>query len=176
MGVETTTAFAKATLFILTSGLLAWRTRSSLRNLRGYGLYRLLAWEAILALFLLNVNFWFAEPWCPRQLCSWALLLISPVMAVAGLLALRTGARRDDGLIAEGIYRYIRHPLYSSLLFLAWGIFLKRVSWIGGLLGMTATLAAYIAARKEEVENIGRFGEAYRRYMEQTKMFIPFLC
>ncbi|MCK7540462.1 MAG: hypothetical protein MZV63_61010 [Marinilabiliales bacterium] len=29
-------------------------------------------------------------------------------------------------LVTSGIYRYIRHPMYSSLLLLAWGIWLKQ--------------------------------------------------
>jgi protein-S-isoprenylcysteine O-methyltransferase Ste14 len=42
-------------------------------------------------------------------------------------------------LVTTGAYRYIRHPLYSSLLFLAWGIFFKAPSWPGGLLALAAT-------------------------------------
>jgi protein-S-isoprenylcysteine O-methyltransferase Ste14 len=33
----------------------------------------------------------------------------------------------------------------------------------------------YAAARVEERENIGRFGEEYRQYMKKSRMFIPFL-
>jgi protein-S-isoprenylcysteine O-methyltransferase Ste14 len=78
-------------------------------------------------------------------------------------------------LVTTGVYCYIRHPLYSSLLFLAWGIFFKTPSWLGGLLALTATLCLAATARVEEAENLRFFGDAYRKYMKQTKMFIPFL-
>lgn len=65
--------------------------------------------------------------------------------------------------------------MYSSLLFLAWGIFFKAPSWLGGLLALAATLFLVATSRVEEAENLRFFGEAYREYMKQTKMFIPFL-
>ena len=39
------------------------------------------------------------------------------------------------------MYGYIRHPFYSSLLFLVWGILLKQVSWFGAALAVAATPA-----------------------------------
>ena len=94
-------------------------------------------------------------------------------------------ARRDDvplvafekttTLITSGAYRYIRHPLYSSLLFLAWGIYFKDPSGLGGLLALAATLFLVATARVEEAENLAFFGEQYREYMGRTKMFVPFL-
>ena len=82
---------------------------------------------------------------------------------------------KTTALVTVGIYRYIRHPLYSSLLFLAWGIFFKDPSWPGGLLAVVATLFLVATARVEEAENVRFFGEEYKEYMKQTKMFIPFL-
>jgi protein-S-isoprenylcysteine O-methyltransferase Ste14 len=47
--------------------------------------------------------------------------------------------QQDHQLITSGPYQYIRHPLYSSLLLLAWGIFFKAPSWTGGALVAVAT-------------------------------------
>jgi protein-S-isoprenylcysteine O-methyltransferase Ste14 len=82
---------------------------------------------------------------------------------------------KTTALVTTGAYSYIRHPLYSSLLFLAWGIFFKDPSWLGGLLALGATLFLVATARVEEAENLRFFGEAYREYMKQTGMFVPFL-
>jgi protein-S-isoprenylcysteine O-methyltransferase Ste14 len=58
----------------------------------------------------------------------------------------------------------------------AWlGAFLKHPSLLGVGLGAIATLALYLTARVEEVENLEQFGEEYAKYMKQTKMFIPFV-
>ena len=82
---------------------------------------------------------------------------------------------KTTALVTVGAYRYIRHPLYSSLLFLAWGIFFKDPSWAGGLLAMAASLFLVVTARAEEAEDRRYFGETYQKYMQETKMFIPFL-
>ena len=49
------------------------------------------------------------------------------------------GVEKTSQLVTGGAYRYIRHPMYSSLLFLGWGIFFKLPSLIGGILVVTAT-------------------------------------
>lgn len=78
-------------------------------------------------------------------------------------------------LVTTGIYRYIRHPMYSSLLFLAWGALLKSVT--PGTLTLTgiATLTLVVTAKVEEAEDLVRFGEEYRNYMLRTRLFVPFL-
>jgi protein-S-isoprenylcysteine O-methyltransferase Ste14 len=179
--------------FVILSAALAYVSRDSLRAPRSHGFYRFFAWECILALFFLNfvnVRQWFADPFSVRQVISWFLLMGSIVPAVCGVTALRTqgkpDARRSDDapliwiektthLVTNGAFRYIRHPLYSSLLLLAWGVFLKHPSLVGGgvVLGATAFLLA--TAKVEEAENIRYFGAAYRAYMQYTKMFIPFV-
>lgn len=176
-------------VFLWVTAWLAYVSRASLLVPRSHGFYRFLAWEAILALALLNVDGWFREPFSWHQLISWFLLMASLLLVIYGALLLRhvgrPSSQRDDlplflfekttNLVTVGAYRYIRHPMYSSLLFLAWGIFFKAPSWIGGLLALASTLSLVIAARMEEVENVHFFGDVYREYMKRTKMFIPFL-
>ena len=78
-------------------------------------------------------------------------------------------------LVTVGAYHYIRHPMYSSLLFAAWGLFFKAPSWAGASLALAASLLLVVAARIEEAEDLRYFGAAYQEYMEKTKRFIPFL-
>jgi protein-S-isoprenylcysteine O-methyltransferase Ste14 len=78
-------------------------------------------------------------------------------------------------LIDVGIYKYIRHPIYSSLLFLTWGILLKNISLVSLLVAMLSTVFLYLTAIYEEKECIIFFGDKYREYMKQTKRFIPFV-
>ena len=78
-------------------------------------------------------------------------------------------------LVTVGAYRYIRHPLYSSLLFLAWGAFFKNPSWVGIPLVLLAAFFLTMTAKVEETENVRYFGITYQNYMKNTKMFIPFL-
>jgi protein-S-isoprenylcysteine O-methyltransferase Ste14 len=85
------------------------------------------------------------------------------------------GIEKTSTLVNTGIYHYIRHPFYSSLLFLGWGIFLKNLTWLGLLLALMNTILLCITARREETENIDFLGESYQFFMQETKMFIPFL-
>ena len=85
------------------------------------------------------------------------------------------GIEKTTKLVTEGIYAHIRHPLYCSLLFLAWGAFFKHPSWAGGCIASVATLFLYITGKIEEIENLKFFGESYREYIRQSKMFIPFI-
>ncbi len=180
---------SKLIVFALASAGLVYASGASLRAPRSHGFYRFFAWEFILILILLNLEVWFRSPFSIHQVASWILLLISAYLAVHGAYLLHTGGipdkKRDDATIAGfekttalvtiGPYKYIRHPLYSSLLLLAWGVFFKDISPLSSMLVLAATLFLVVAAKIEEVENIRFFGPPYLSYMENTKMFIPFL-
>ena len=84
------------------------------------------------------------------------------------------GIEKTTRLVTTGIFKYIRHPLYSSLLLLAWGVFFKNPSWAACGLAVGATAFLLATARTEEAENVRYFGSAYQAYMRQTKMFIPY--
>jgi len=165
---------------------LSWR---SLHNPKSHGFYRFFVFEGILILFLLNAPFWFRAPLSLPQLASLTLLFASLYFVAKGvsLLKQRGGYRRRQTnpenlpfentaqLVTVGIYRYIRHPMYSSLLLLAWGIFLKRVTPLSWAMVAVTTVLVVVAALVEEKENIAFFGEPYRRYMKRTKRFMPFI-
>ena len=179
----------KSAVFFLATAGLVYVSRASLRQPRSHGFYRFFAWEAIVALALLNIEAWFRDPLSWHQIISWVLLVVSGVLVIHGVQLLRTigkqDSRRNDSpmlkfekttaLVTTGAYRYIRHPLYSSLLFLAWGIFFKSPSWLGGGLVLAATLFLVATAKVEEAEDVRFFGPAYREYITQTRMFIPYL-
>ena len=183
------TVWYKVLLFVLASGGIVWVSRASLHDARTHGFYRFFAWEAILILFLLNVEYWFVDPFGLRQLGAWLFLIVSLILIIQGVRLFRRqgklnpnrtdpalmGIEKTTELVTTGLYRYIRHPFYSSLLFLVWGILLKQVSWVGALLAVVTTILLVVTARKEEQENIAYFGETYRAYMRQTKMFVPFI-
>lgn len=180
----------KLILFSLISLPIIYISRLSLRQPNSHGFYRFFAWETILVLFLLNMDFWFRDPFVWHQIISWTLLFASLVPLGFGVQGLRargqpTVKREGDPsllafekttqLVTSGIYHYIRHPLYSSLLLLAWGIFFKLPSWPSLAIAAVATVFLFATAQADENECIQFFGEEYRAYMKQTKRFIPFL-
>ena len=140
-------------------------------------------------LFVLNVQYWIIDPFSLRQIIAWSLLILSLVPIFLGVRSFRKSGRIDPAradptlvgiektteLVTTGIYSHIRHPFYSSLLFLTWGIFFKQISWVSIVLAISITILLVITAQKEESENIAFFGEKYQDYMEETKMFIPYI-
>jgi protein-S-isoprenylcysteine O-methyltransferase Ste14 len=179
----------KIIIFVLASAGIIWVSIPSLRDSRSHGFYRFFAWETILVVFLLNVNYWFVEPFSLHQLIAWPLLVISLILIIHAVWLFRVtgqidkqredpslvGIEKTTQLVTRGAYRYIRHPFYSSLLFLAWGIFFKHPSWAGGAMALVATVFLSITAKIEEAENIQFFGSEYQSYMQKTKMFIPYI-
>jgi len=175
-------------LFAFLSLPIMWVSRRSLRHPRSHGFSRFFAFESILALMVLNAPHWFAHPLAIWQLLSWVLLSTSLALVVWGFLNLRgqggfsptaetstTFAWENTGrLVTTGIYRHVRHPMYSSLLFLAWGAVLKAVSPVTLGLGAVASLALAATAKAEEAENVTRFGQEYKDYMARTRCFVPF--
>ena len=168
-----------AAFIVLSSGLL-YISRTSLRRPGSHGFYRFFAWECILGLFLLNVDAWFHNPLRWNQLISWFLLFASLIPLFYGVRTLVGGGKPNaerEGqpellafekttlLVTSGIYAYIRHPLYSSLLLLAWGIFFKVPGLPGGLAAAASTILLIATARADEAECLGFFGEEYQAYM-----------
>ena len=73
------------------------------------------------------------------------------------------------------VYRFIRHPLFCSLLLLTWGIACKDLHLGTLVLALLASALLYLAARRDEAECLAYFGEDYRAYMGRSRMFIPWL-
>jgi len=171
----------KLVIFAIVSGGIIFVSWTSFRNPRSHGFYRFFAFESTLVLILLNLDNWLRDPFSIHQIVSWLLLFVSIVLVAHGIYLLRVVGRPKSGiestttLVMVGAYKYIRHPLYSSLLFLAWGVFFKDVSLLGGILTSVATAFLIVTAKMEEAENIQKFGVEYAAYMKTTRMFIPFL-
>lgn len=176
--------------FLILSACVIFISRGSLRVPRSHGFYRFFAWEFILALVLLNLDAWFADPWSWHQIISWLLLLTSLFPLGLGVSTLikqgkSTGKRigepqllafeKTSTLVTSGIYHYIRHPMYSSLLLFAWGAYFKAPLSLGILLVVGATWALFATARADEAECVRFFGVPYLEYMIKTRRFIPYL-
>ena len=162
-------------------GFFAW-SWPFLHNPRSHGFFRFFAFESIVALILLNVAQWFQNPLGAHQIVSWVLLGVSLVMAIAGFYLLsKVGKPKDYNiedtttLVTVGAYRYIRHPLYSSIFFMGWGVFFKNPSIFGIILVVATSTFITATAKVEERENVLKFGADYAQYMKKTKMFIPFV-
>lgn len=169
-------ALAAGTVFIT---LFSWFL--SIKFKRYHGIARFFAFESVFILVLLNFRVWFSSPFSVHQIISWILLILSAWIAIAGYLTLKRRGKPDSNfentsvLVRSGLYGFVRHPLYLSIFLLGTGVMLKHMGILQLCLGVVNMAAIYITARIEENEMIAKFGDEYREYMKETRMFIPFL-
>ena len=166
--------------------IVSWRT---LFNIKSHGFYRFFSWECIVLLFATNYKYWFDNPFTIKQIFSWTFLIISAYLIIVGVILMKKIGKPEKNrnkktlyqfeqtteLIDKGIYKYIRHPLYSSLLFLTWGIFLKNPTFELLFVTILSTIFLYLTAIFDEKECIIFFGNKYTEYMKRSKRFIPYL-
>ena len=165
---------------------ISWRTLFSIKS---HGFYRFFSWECIIWLFVNNYKFWFENPFSFNHIVSWSFLLISGYLIITGVILIKKlgkpGKDRNNKmlyhfegtseLVEQGIFKYIRHPLYSSLLFLTWGIFLKNTTYELLFVAILSSAFLYLTAIFDERECIKYFGDKYSQYMNRSKRFIPFI-
>jgi protein-S-isoprenylcysteine O-methyltransferase Ste14 len=168
---------------------LTYVSRNSLRIPKSHGFYRFFAWELMLIMIVLNMDGWYSTPLTLDQTVCGILMGISLLLAIVSYGSLRQYGKQDDSrsdprllpfektteLVTSGIYRFIRHPMYSSLILLDWGLFFKHMSWLSNSLASIACFFLVIATLAEEDENIRYFGKKYHEYMKSTKRFLPFM-
>ena len=177
-------------IFAAASAAFLHLSRRSLKDSRSHGFYRFFAFELLSALILLNVPVWFRDPFSPRQMASWALGAASIGLAIEGFRLLRTVGKplpataprtnlafeNTSTLVTIGAYRFIRHPMYGSLMALVWCAYLKDPLTIASLVLATSATGFLIGTSiVEERENLERFGTAYAAYMARTWRFIPYV-
>ena len=81
--------------------------------------------------------------------------------------------REKHQLVTEGIYRYVRHPMYLALLLYSSGQ--DCIFRLGcRLVNLFAFALLFIfRVRREERMMLNEFGTDYKVYMERTRRLIP---
>jgi len=165
---------------------LSWHT---LFDIKSHGFYRFFGWEGILWLLISNYKYWFENPFNMQQVLSWLFLFFGAYLVVVGFLEMRKKGKAEKNreadslyhfektteLVDTGIFKYIRHPLYSSLIFLTWGILLKNINVTLIIVSIVSTIFFYLTSITDEKECIAYFGDKYSDYMKRTKRFVPFI-
>jgi len=81
--------------------------------------------------------------------------------------------KENHELIRTGPYRFVRHPIYTGLLIAFAGSALARDQWRGVLALVIVYLALWRKYRLEERWMEQTFGDAYRRFRDETPALIP---
>lgn len=84
-----------------------------------------------------------------------------------------SSTRKEHKLVTHGIYRWVRHPLYTvgSSLYISFG--LMADNWFIILMAALAFIVMAVRTLKEEANLIEKFGDEYREYIKRTGRFLP---
>lgn len=76
--------------------------------------------------------------------------------------------------IAQGPYRWIRHPMYTSVLLLTLSVLWNHFTWVRLVVWLVLLANLLVKIRVEEFLLLQRFSE-YTQYRERTKRLVPLI-
>jgi protein-S-isoprenylcysteine O-methyltransferase Ste14 len=130
---------------------------------------------------------WQGHFWSTRPL-TWQVVVSVILLAMAGLLSwtgtwalgrqwrLDAGLSDDHQLVTAGPYRFVRHPIYCSMLCLLLGIGLLITPWKLFLVaGVVFIAGTEIRVRIEDNLLSSRFDERFRQYQRSVPAYVPFV-
>jgi len=82
--------------------------------------------------------------------------------------------KENASLITTGAYRYIRHPMYFSVLVMMLGVVVSKPTLLSLFIYVLLVVTLFLKAQKEETLWMEQSSE-YKNYMQQTKKIIPFI-
>jgi protein-S-isoprenylcysteine O-methyltransferase Ste14 len=82
--------------------------------------------------------------------------------------------RENHRLVTEGLYGWVRHPMYLALLIYSAGQALVLPNYLAGLSnGVAMALLFAVRVGSEERMMLEEFGKDYEAYMARTKRLFP---
>jgi len=83
--------------------------------------------------------------------------------------------KENQTLVTSGPYRYVRHPIYTSMILMFIGTILSYGSLLVSVFFTVLSIDFILRTKKEEAIMIKLFGEKYTDYMKRTKRLIPLI-
>ena len=109
------------------------------------------------------------------------LLIVGLTIVVVAHLTLKRSysstlvIREDHQLVTNGIYHYVRHPVYLGSLIAIMGAPMYGASGYGALVLSALVPLILLRIRIEEGLLIEQFGDEYSAYRARTKSLVPFI-
>jgi protein-S-isoprenylcysteine O-methyltransferase Ste14 len=189
------TPAAPKALILIAAGMLGLiRGLHTLRKPRAAVATRREGWRELFVLLAVLVGFIVPVVWASSTWLAFADFAPRALPIAAGVAALVVGlwlfhrTHADLGanwsarlqivdahrLVTSGIYRFIRHPMYLSLILYGLGEALVAPNWVAGPCGLTgAVLLAALRIGPEEAMMRERFGQEYDEYAARTGRILP---
>jgi protein-S-isoprenylcysteine O-methyltransferase Ste14 len=82
--------------------------------------------------------------------------------------------REQHALVTDGVYRYVRHPMYTAFWLWAIAQALLLPNWVAGFAAMVGFGVLFFGRLgREEQLMLKSFGDDYRQYMARTYRLVP---
>ncbi len=101
-------------------------------------------------------------------------LAVSGVMSLGGNLTAVPRPKQDANLVQKGAYRLVRHPIYSGIIFAAFGWAFLKAGTLIFLYSLILLIFFDIKSRQEEQWLKEKYPD-YETYAERVKKLIPFI-
>jgi protein-S-isoprenylcysteine O-methyltransferase Ste14 len=98
----------------------------------------------------------------------WALATMGRVMQVS------PEPRADGHLVTRGIYAWLRHPMYTGILFIVVGLLVRTPALVAAIVGVALAVLLVAKSRFEESLLLSRY-PGYAEYRRGTWGVIPFI-
>lgn len=144
----------------------------------------------IIAILLLGPGDWFGNSWLRENfiehtnlvgIIGLSISIIGAIIACSSRYklgrnwSLSVQRKENHQLIQDGIYKFVRHPIYTGLLLL----FIGNAIIVGDYRAIIAVLIVFVSLwlklKKEEKLLTETFGTEYTEYKNHTKALIPYL-
>lgn len=102
------------------------------------------------------------------------LLVLSGLVSLGSNLTAVPRPKEDAHLVEHGAYRWVRHPIYSGIIFGAFGLGLLRGGWLSLLYALILLLFFDVKSRREEKWLREKYRD-YPAYQQRVCKLIPFL-
>ena len=141
-----------------------------------------IGWQGIPLIYVFTSRLNFADytlpapaGWIGAALLTVAVLLLWRAYADLGRnWSPKIEISEGQALVTQGVYGYIRHPIYAGLWLWAVAQPLLLHNWIAGFGLLVVFLPLYlIRVPREEQMMLEHFGETYRAYLNRTGRIIP---
>jgi protein-S-isoprenylcysteine O-methyltransferase Ste14 len=184
-----------AKVVILLASIVMVATRAP-HGKRSHGIAVVRSRKGKLEIVLLTIawlSFFLPLIWIVSPVLSFADYALRPVPLLTGAVCLTLGlwlfhlshadlganwsitleVREKHRLITHGVYRRVRHPMYTALLLYSVGQALVLPNYVAGLSsGVAMALLVALRIGPEERMMLDEFGKDYQEYMAETRRLV----
>jgi protein-S-isoprenylcysteine O-methyltransferase Ste14 len=101
------------------------------------------------------------------------ILLIAGWLARSGLRVVFGEVRQEPGVIREGVFSLVRHPIYLGAILVYLGLLIFSFSIAAALIWIITIGFYYFLCRHEEKLLTAKFGDEYTTYMREVPRLLP---